>query len=282
MVLSRALAARECAQDCVGHRLELGRRTYTVVGVAEDWHPVPMFQGDLTRRPFVEPDEIYLPVETAIADRLTVVDGTAIWGGDQDTDPAGANVSWLQLWAWLPTADDVAAYRANLNAYAQAKGLRIEPGTQQVALWPLKDWLDRLGLVPERARMQLRLSLILLGVCIVNAAALLSFSLGRRRRELAIRRALGARRRDVFIQLMWESIAAGAASSALAVVTYMLGIRVVAAGDVLPSAITAMHAGALLMAAGLGVVTTLLCSLVPSFEICRVSSLSNAFAKGTA
>jgi len=282
VVLSRALASRECAQDCVGHRLELGRRSYTVVGVAEDWHPVPMFQGDLTRRPFVEPDEIYLPVEAAIAYRLTVVDGTAIWGGDQDTNPAGANVSWLQLWAWLPTADDVAAYRANLNAYAQAKGLRIEPGTQQVALWPLMDWRDRLGLVPERARMQLRLSLILLGVCIVNAAALLSFSLGRRRRELAIRRALGARRRDVFIQLMWESIAAGAASSALAVVTYMLGIRVVAAGDVLPSAITAMHAGALLMAAGLGVVTTLLCSLVPSFEICRVSSLSNAFAKGAA
>ncbi len=90
--------------------------------------------------------------------------------------------------------------------------------------------------------------------------------------ELAIRRALGARRRDVFIQLMWESIAAGAASSVLAVVTYTLGIRVVAAGDVLPSAITAMHAGAMLMAAGLGVVTTLLCSLVPSFEICRVSS----------
>ncbi|WP_414492720.1 ABC transporter permease [Stenotrophomonas maltophilia] len=282
VVLSRALAARECAQDCVGHRLELGRRTYTVVGVAEDWHPVPMFQGDLTRRPFVEPDEIYLPVETAIADKLTVLDGTAIWGGDQDTDPAGANVSWLQLWVWLPTADDVAAYRAVLNAYAQGKGLRIEPGTQQVALWPLMDWLDRLGLVPEQARMQLRLSLILLGVCIVNAAALLSFSLGRRRRELAIRRALGARRRDVFIQLMWESIAAGAASSALAVVTYTLGIRLVAAGDVLPGAITAMHAGAMLMAAGLGVVTTLLCSLVPSFEICRVSSLSSAFAKGAA
>ena len=267
VVLSRALAERECAQGCVGHRLDLGRRTYTVVGVAEGWHPVPMFQGDLTRRPFVEPDEIYLPVETAIADKLTVVDGTAIWGGDQDTDLAGGNVSWLQLWAWLPTADDVAAYRASLNAYAQAKDLRIEPDTQQVALWPLMDWLDRLGLVPERA---------------VNAAALLNFSLGRRRRELAIRRALGARRRDVFVQLMWESIAAGFASSALAVVTYALGIRVVAAGDVLPSAITAMHAGAMLMAAGLGVVTTLLCSLVPSFEICRVSSLSSAFAKGAA
>ncbi|WP_295558624.1 ABC transporter permease [uncultured Stenotrophomonas sp.] len=282
VVLSRALAKRECALDCVGHPLELGRRTYTVVGVAEDWHPVPMFQGDLTRRPFVEPDEIYLPVETAIADKLTVVDGTAIWGGDQDTDLAGGNVSWLQLWAWLPTADDVAAYRASLNAYAQAKDHRIEPDTQQVALWPLMDWLDRLGLVPERARMQLRLSLILLGVCVVNAAALLSFSLGRRRRELAIRRALGARRRDVFVQLIWESIAAGVASSALAVVTYALGIRVVAAGDVLPSAITAMHAGAMLMAAALGVVTTLLCSLVPSFEICRVSSLSSAFAKGAA
>lgn len=282
VVLSRALAERECARDCMGHQLELNRRTYTVVGVAEDWHPVPMFQGDLTRRPFVGPDEIYLPVETAIADELTVVDGTTIWGGDQDTDPAGPNVSWLQLWVWLPTAHDVAAYSASLNAYAREKGLGIEPGTKQVALWPLMDWLDRLGLVPERARMQLRLSLILLCVCIVNAAALLSFSLGRRRRELAIRRALGARRRDVFIQLMWESIAAGVASSALAVVTYTLGILLVASGDVLPSAITSMHAGAMLTAAGLGVATTLLCSLFPSFEICRGSSLSSTFAKGAA
>jgi putative ABC transport system permease protein len=72
------------------------------------------------------------------------------------------------LWAWLPTADDVAAYRANLDAYAHEKGLRIEPGTQQVALWPLMDcWMAGIG--SERARMQLRLSLILLGVCIVNA-----------------------------------------------------------------------------------------------------------------
>lgn len=282
VVLSRTAAERVCARECVGHLLELGRRIYTVVGVAEDWHPVPMFQGDLTRRPFVEPDEIYLPVETAIADKLTVVDGTSIWGADQDTDLAGANVSWLQLWAWLPTADDVAVYHAGLNAYAQEKGLRIEPGSQQVALWPLMDWLDRQGLVPERARMQLRLSLVLLGVCIVNAAALLGFCLGRRRRELAIRRALGARRRDVFIQLMWESIAAAVVSSALAMITYVVGMRVIDSGGVLPSALTATHAGAMLMAAGLGVATTLICSLIPSFGLCRGSSLSSAFAKGTA
>jgi len=79
VVLSRVLAERECAQGCVGHQLDLGRRTYTVVGVAEDWHPVPMFQGDLTRRPFVEPDEIYLPLETAIAADRCGRDGDLGW-----------------------------------------------------------------------------------------------------------------------------------------------------------------------------------------------------------
>ncbi|OMO39154.1 hypothetical protein BU225_20415, partial [Stenotrophomonas sp. MB339] len=61
-----------------------------------------------------------------------------------------------------------------------------------------------------------------------------------------------------------------------------LGTRVVCALAVRPSAITALQAGSMMMAAGLGVVTTLLCSWVPSFEICRVSSLSGAFAKGAA
>ncbi|QKW58724.1 ABC transporter permease [Stenotrophomonas sp. NA06056] len=281
-VLSRALAAVECPAGCIGHPLELSGHTYTVVGVAEDWHPVPMFQGDVTRRPFVEADQIYLPVETAIADGLTVVDGVTVWGGGEGVELAGSQASWLQLWAWLPTVDDVSGYRAMLNAYAQTRDLQIDPGSDQVGLWPLMAWLDRQGLVPERTRTQLRLALLLLVVCIVNAAALLGFSLGARRRELAIRRALGARRRDVFAQLMWESASSGFASAALAATTYAVGMLLVAAGQVLPSAITTLDATSVLNAAGVGFATALLCAFIPALEICRSGSLSRLFAKGAA
>ncbi|HEL2977717.1 TPA: ABC transporter permease [Stenotrophomonas maltophilia] len=282
VVLSRSLAAVECPAGCSGQSLELSGRTYTVVGVAEDWHPVPMFQGDVTRRPFVEPDQIYLPVETAIADGLTVVDGVTVWGGGEGVDLAGLQASWLQLWAWLPTVDDVSGYRAMLNAYAQSRDLQVDPGNDRVGLWPLMAWLDRQGLVPERTRTQLRLALLLLVVCIVNAAALLGFSLGARRRELAIRRALGARRGDVFVQLMWESASSGLASAALAAIAYAVGMRLVAAGEVLPSAITALDPTSVLMAAAVGFATALVCALIPALEICRSGSLSRLFAKGAA
>lgn len=282
VVLSRSLAAVECPAGCSGQSLELSGRTYTVVGVAEDWHPVPMFQGDVTRRPFVEPDQIYLPVETAIADGLTVVDGVTVWGGGEGVDLAGLQASWLQLWAWLPTVDDVSGYRTMLNAYAQARDLQVDPGNDRVGLWPLMAWLDRQGLVPEGTRTQLRLALLLLVVCIVNAAALLGFSLGARRRELAIRRALGARRGDVFAQLMWESASSGLASAALAAIAYAAGMRLVAAGEVLPSAITALDPTSVLMAAAVGFVTALVCALIPALEICRAGSLSRLFAKGAA
>ncbi|HDS0948439.1 TPA: ABC transporter permease [Stenotrophomonas maltophilia] len=282
VVLSRSLAAVECPAGCSGQSLELSGRTYTVVGVAEDWHPVPMFQGDVTRRPFVEPDQIYLPVETAIADGLTVVDGVTVWGGGEGVDLAGLQASWLQLWAWLPTVDDVSGYRAMLNAYAQARDLQVDPGNDRVGLWPLMAWLDRQGLVPEGTRTQLRLALLLLVVCIVNAAALLGFSLGARRRELAIRRALGARRGDVFAQLMWESASSGLASAALAAIAYAVGMRLVAAGEVLPSAITALDPTSVLMAAAVGFATALVCALIPALEICRAGSLSRLFAKGAA
>ncbi|WP_416056152.1 ABC transporter permease [Stenotrophomonas maltophilia] len=282
VVLSRSLAAVECPAGCSGQSLELSGRTYTVVGVAEDWHPVPMFQGDVTRRPFVEPDQIYLPVETAIADGLTVVDGVTVWGGGEGVDLAGLQASWLQLWAWLPTVDDVSGYRAMLNAYAQARDLQVDPGNDRVGLWPLMAWLDRQGLVPEGTRTQLRLALLLLVVCIVNAAALLGFSLGARRRELAIRRALGARRGDVFAQLMWESASSGLASAALAAIVYAVGMRLVAAGEVLPSAITALDPRSVLMAAAVGFATALVCALIPALEICRAGSLSRLFAKGAA
>ncbi|WP_171954850.1 MULTISPECIES: FtsX-like permease family protein [Stenotrophomonas] len=281
-VLSRALAAVECPAGCIGHPLELSGRTYTVVGVAEDWHPVPMFQGDVTRRPFVEPDQIYLPVETAIADGLTVVDGVAVWGGGEGVELAGPQASWLQLWAWLPTVDDVSGYRAMLNAYAQARDLQVDPDSDQVGLWPLMAWLDRQGLVPERTRTQLHLALLLLVVCIVNAAALLGFSLGARRRELAIRRALGARRGDVFAQLMWECASSGLASAALAAIAYAVGMRLVATGEVLPSAITTLDPASVLMAAGVGFATALLCAFIPALEVCRSGSLSRLFAKGAA
>ncbi len=169
-----------------------------------------------------------------------------------------------------------------LNAYAQARDLQVDPDSDQVGLWPLMAWLDRQGLVPERTRTQLHLALLLLVVCIVNAAALLGFSLGARRRELAIRRALGARRGDVFAQLMWESASSGLASAALAAIAYAVGMRLVATGEVLPSAITTLDPASVLMAAGVGFATALLCAFIPALEVCRSGSLSRLFAKGAA
>ncbi len=87
---------------------------------------------------------------------------------------------------------------------------------------------------------------------------------------------------DVFAQLMWESASSGLASAALAAIAYAVGMRLVATGEVLPSAITTLDPASVLMAAGVGFATALLCAFIPALEVCRSGSLSRLFAKGAA
>ena len=107
-------------------------------------------------------------------------------------------------------AGEVQAYRQFLIDYsAQQKALgRFERPATDAKLYSLMGWLAHENLVPD-VRLQLWLALGFLIVCIVNIVALLLAKFLRRSGEISVRRALGARRADIFMQFGIESAMVG-------------------------------------------------------------------------
>ena len=124
-------------------------------------------------------------------------------------------------------------------------------------------------------------SLVLLIAC-ANVANLLLASGVARKRELAIRLALGARPRDVARQLTTESLVLAVAGGLAGVVLAMWAVRafVALAGNQLPRGATvAVDAGVLAFAATVSVLVGLACGLSPIVLI-RAREVASALREG--
>jgi putative ABC transport system permease protein len=106
--------------NSVGKSINLDNHEFRVVGVLRLWEPTPQFY-DLNNDQFGEGAEIYLPFTRAIGGQMPS------WGNNNCNGDVGepgwqghlsSECVWIQFWAELPTAADVAAYRAFLNNYA--------------------------------------------------------------------------------------------------------------------------------------------------------------------
>src|SRR6202000_2410353 len=88
----------------------------------------------------------------------------------------------------------------------------------------LLPWLRAKKLVPEDVQLQLWLAIGFLAVCMTNIVLLLRPKSPRRRREISVRRALGARRGDIFIQFSVEAGLVGVAGGLLGLALAQLGL----------------------------------------------------------
>lgn len=212
IVISESFARRLQADGpMVGRRILLSERSFTVTGVIADWTPVPRFHTDMQREVFAGRDDFFIPLETAIALDLEVRNSVFSWGDVSNSrDMASASATWLQFWVALGDARARAAYAALLQNHVQTQ---IDSGrferAQQSALVSLREHLQQRQVVPAEVRLQLWLAIGFLFVCMVNICALLYARLSRRTHEIAVRRALGARRGDVVLQLATEAVVVG-------------------------------------------------------------------------
>ncbi len=134
---------------------------------------------------------------------------------------------------------------------------------------------DLLGEVGRQAALVLMVAVtfVLLMAC-VNVANLLLARANGRRRELAVRVALGARRTRVLRQLLTESLVLALAGGAVGVLLSIAGVRAIAAAmpaEVSPVFHFRVDAAALWFALGASLAATLLFGLLPAL---RASSAS--------
>ena len=212
VVISSKLAERVFREvDPVGKAIVLNAHEYRIAGVLEPWDPAPRFY-DLTGDSLAQSDNVFLPFNTAIDRKMTTIGHT-----ECESDPeAGwenllsSSCVWIQYWVQLDTAADAQRYQQLIEQYAldQQRSGRFAwlPMTR---LRDVRQWLTYKQVIPTQVRVIMLLGFGFLLVCLVNAAGLMLAKLTNRTADFGVRRALGATRRDLFVQCLCETALVG-------------------------------------------------------------------------
>jgi len=255
----------------IGRTVRLKNTDFRVIGVLDDWYPQPTFYTQVNDRAFGKTDEFFLPLQTALDLQFNFVGNFMCWGNGGDARTSD-HCNWLQFWVQLDNPAKARAYQDFLGDYwrdQQAHGRFPRPVDAQ--LYGLMDWLTKQQVIPSDLRLQLWLALGFLGVCMVNIIGLLLAKFLRRSGEVSVRRALGARRRDIFLQFGIESSVIGLAGGVLGLGIAELGLWSVRQRPDGYAQLAQMDAAMLLGTFALAVCASMLAGLLPAWRACHIA-----------
>jgi putative ABC transport system permease protein len=210
----------------VGSSINLSDRQYRIVGVVGAWNPVPLFYDLTNGGGLSDTEDVFLPFSTAV-DRQMEINGS--YSCNAATAPGFAgHVSgeclWLQYWAELPSAAAARDYKAFLYNYCvQQRQLGRFHWPPRVQLRDVPQWMALEISVPETLRVSSAVAFGFLAVCLINTAGLMLARFSGRAGELGVRRAMGASRRDIFLQCVVETAIVGVPGA-------LVGLGLTAAG----------------------------------------------------
>jgi putative ABC transport system permease protein len=278
IVLTEALARKLFGSaNPVGKTVELGSSygvplQFRVIGVTTNWAPDPLFYVDASASFYSDSDQFFLPLSVAVDSKLSVSSNISGWSdsnGDNLRDPS---TTWLQFWVQLDTPAQVRAYRQFLVDYsAEQKSLgRYQRPPTNAKLYSLMGWLAHENLVPDDVRLQFWLALGFLGVAMLNIVALLLAKFLRRSGEISVRRAMGARKRDIFVQFGIESALIGVAGGLLGLGIAQIGLWSIRQRPDDYAHLASMDPSMLVGTVVLAIVASVLAGMLPAWRACRV------------
>ncbi|WP_449428030.1 ABC transporter permease [Rhodanobacter umsongensis] len=272
VVVTNDLAQRTFGSvDAVGRTLRLGDVDFRVVGVIGSWNPRPRFY-DLGDGPFAAGEQIYMPLNTSRALSIEPWSSPACWGkGMPDMDHLDrAPCTWVTFWVELETAKERNNYLKFLANYStQQKAAGRFYGAPNVRLSNVTEWLTANRVVPNAARLQSFIAYSFLLICIFNAAGLLMVMFLRRRRELGLRRALGATKQQVFLHLFAETSGLALASAISGSLLTWVALAILRNRPEAYYANIQVDAWMVLVGLLMAIIATLVATLLPAWQVTR-------------
>jgi len=274
--------------NSVGRTIRWDDREFRIVGVLDTWSPTPRFY-DLNNGAFSEPDDVYIPLGwTRTLGQYPNGGNTNCWRPETVNtfaDFLESDCVWVQMWVELPDKASRERMQALLEGYwaEQHKAGRF-PRPRNNRLTDVGQWLKDRGVVQNDNRMLVGIAFAFLAVCLLNTVGILLAKFLNGAAIAGVRRALGASRRQIFIQHLIEVGVLATVSAVLGLALGALGLLGVhslyVTNDVV-DAVTNAQGGyqqlthfdtvSVLWALMLAMVSALAAGLYPAWRIGRVS-----------
>jgi putative ABC transport system permease protein len=265
--------------DSVGRTILWNNIRFRVVGVLRHWAPLPRFY-DVVDGAFAPPedtDQVFVPFSWVTTLR-------AVPSGNMDcrnTAPIpnyqallASECVWIEMWAELPSAARRERFQAYMDAYwaAQRREGRF-PRPLNNHLTNVSQWLRINGVVSSDSRILLRVAFAFLTVCLINTVGILLTKFLRGAPTVGVRRALGASRRQIFMQHLVEvavvAIAGGLLGLALGAAG-LGGVQAIYAQDNVYGMLAHFDPVGVVWALVLAALSTLAAGLYPAWSIGRL------------
>ena len=259
-------------EDSVGRTINLSDRDFRVAGVVEDWNPTPKFY-DPNNGAFDEAEQIFIPAGVGPDLGFFSSGNTNCWKDEQVEsfdDFLGTECVWWQYWAELEGPGEREAYQAWLDNYVRSqKDLGRFGRPLNNTLTPVDEWLELRRVVRRDNKVLVGLSFLFLGVCLFNAVGLMLTRFAGRAPQVAVRRALGARKSAVFRQQLVEVGAIGAGGGLLGLALAWLALQGVKRLFPYYERLAELDLVMVGVAVAVAVATTILAGLYPAWRVCR-------------
>ncbi len=224
MIISRKMNEKLFGgANSVGKRVRWDDNEFRIVGVRDNWMPLPTFY-DVNNGSLEEPEDVYIPFGWNAALELMSAGNTNGWK-PQDIqtyqDFLNSESVWIQMWVELPDAAARNRFQAFLDNYAQQQkqaGRYQRPLNNRLS--KPDQWLIDNNVVGNDDRVLVGLAFAFLAVCLLNTVGLLLAKFLNNAPMTGVRRALGASRRQIFMQHLVE---VGVISSIGALLGLVLG-----------------------------------------------------------
>ncbi len=284
VVLSRELNEQVFGgEDPVGRNVRMNGMDFRVVGVLDEWLPVPKFY-DVTNGPFNEPEQAYIPFNLAIEQEFPRSGNTNCWKapeGDGMEAFRNSECVWMQYWVELGSDSEKAEFKNWIDAYVmEQKELGRFPRPLNNRVLDVMEWMEDQQVVDDDAQLMLGLSFLFLVVCLLNTIGLLLAKFMKKTGEISVRRALGARRSDLFVQHMVESGLIGLAGGILGLALTWLGLEGIKVlfGEIVEN-LVGFDWVMMLTAIVLAIVAALVAGLYPTWRATQVMPASQLKAQ---